>query len=270
MAKTKEKDNTENENVKSILGKIKNVVSGKEKVTIEDEKPEAAEIAMDDDEPMELTEIVENDAAAAEPAAATEGEAAPKTDEDNFVDILKEIDSALEKQYKEEGHPDDKPAEAPLAAEAVVVEPQPEPVAPQAEEPVTVAVAEPVAEAPNANLAQAPVENVPEQPIEVKKEFPEEISQNIISNQVETNMTETKTNILSDDIANKSSKAIQNLLNNIPRPDIDSPAFRSATTLEDVVIEMVKPMLKEWLDKNLEVVVRDIVEKEIKKIIPRD
>jgi len=75
---------------------------------------------------------------------------------------------------------------------------------------------------------------------------------------------------LSQDIADKSSKAIQNLLNNIPRHEIDSPAFRTAVTIEDLVLETMRPLMKEWLDSNLEIIVRDIVEKEIRKIIPRD
>jgi cell pole-organizing protein PopZ len=36
------------------------------------------------------------------------------------------------------------------------------------------------------------------------------------------------------------------------------------------VLEILKPMMKEWLDNNLEVIVRDIVEREIRKIIPRE
>jgi cell pole-organizing protein PopZ len=143
---------------------------------------------------------------------------------------------------------------------------EPEPV----QEPVAEPRAAPDMVAPNANVAQEPVQNKPEPAGEAKKELAEDVSQNIMDKHVKTDMAENKPNILSEDIANKSSKAIQNLLNNIPRPDIDSPAFRSAITLEDVVMEMIKPMLKEWLDNNLEAIVRDIVEKEIKKIIQRD
>ena len=252
MAKAKEKDMEGSEDVNSILGKIKNVVSGKEKVVIEDDKPESSAA---DDDAMELTEVVEvvevadNQSLNAQ-TATTEAQTTQAEEEEKFVDILKEIDTALEKQYAE--------GEAAQAEQAAPVE--------VAQIPEQVAVEAPI----NANVAQAATENAVEQPVEVKKEFAEDNSQNIIENQVVTNMAENKPNILSEDIANKSSKAIQNLLNNIPRPDVDSPAFRSAVTLEDIAMEMIRPMLKEWLDKNLEVIVRDIVEKEIKKIIPRD
>jgi len=289
MAKTQEKDMAETENVQSILGKIKKVVSGKEKVVIDD-----APAVMDpmDEEPMELTEVVEepagNTAQNTSETQTAEKDISSAADEEegNFVDILKEIDTALEKQYKEE----QQVSAAPESAE-IWPEPQAEPTVqltaepvqpPKAEEPKQEPAAEPVAEVqakaepepakdrPNANVAQEPVQNTPQPPKEAKKELAEDVSQNIMDKHLKSGMAENKPNILSEDIANKSSKAIQNLLNNIPRPDIDSPAFRSAITLEDVVMEMIKPMLKEWLDNNLEAIVRDIVEKEIKKIIPRD
>lgn len=272
MAKVKEKDSEDNESMQSILGKIKSVVSGKEKVVIEDDKPEAPQAAkVEDEEPMELTEVVESESEQVQnPDEALQKEATAETaeEEESFVDILQEIDQALETQYKEAAQ---QPAQASPSQEPI-----PEPVKLVAEiEPAKPVLSQPdptpVQEvAVNANVAQEIPQNAPIKSPEVKKEFPQEVSQNILKNEVARNMAENKPNILSEDIANKSSKAIQNLLNNIPRPDIDSPAFRSATTLEDLTIEMIRPMLKEWLDKNLEAIVRDIVDKEIKKIIPRD
>lgn len=45
-----------------------------------------------------------------------------------------------------------------------------------------------------------------------------------------------------------------------------SPAFRSGTTVEDLVIEALRPMLREWLDGNLPALVRTLVEKEIRRL----
>lgn len=50
-------------------------------------------------------------------------------------------------------------------------------------------------------------------------------------------------------------------------PTIPSPALRSGNTVEDLVIEALRPMLKDWLDTNLPVIVQKIVEKEIKRIV---
>lgn len=46
----------------------------------------------------------------------------------------------------------------------------------------------------------------------------------------------------------------------------DSPVFRSGVTVEDLVLETLRPMLKEWLDNNLPAMVRQLVEREIRRI----
>jgi len=49
----------------------------------------------------------------------------------------------------------------------------------------------------------------------------------------------------------------------------DSPAFRSGNTVEDMVAEMLHPMLKEWLDGNLPAIVERIVEREVMRLTRR-
>ena len=75
--------------------------------------------------------------------------------------------------------------------------------------------------------------------------------------------------LVEKEIADKSSEAIKSMLESIPKPQIDSPTI-SGVSLENIVLDALKPMLKEWLDKNLEVIVKDIVQKEIRKILPRE
>lgn len=45
-----------------------------------------------------------------------------------------------------------------------------------------------------------------------------------------------------------------------------SPSFRSGNTVEDLVLEALKPMLKEWLDANLPAIVERKVQKEVERI----
>jgi cell pole-organizing protein PopZ len=49
-------------------------------------------------------------------------------------------------------------------------------------------------------------------------------------------------------------------------PRISAGSFRSGTTVEDLVVESLKPMLKEWLDTNLPSMVEALVKKEISKL----
>ena len=41
----------------------------------------------------------------------------------------------------------------------------------------------------------------------------------------------------------------------------------SGRTVEDLVVEMIRPMLREWLDRNLPTLVERIVQKEIRKLV---
>ncbi len=61
---------------------------------------------------------------------------------------------------------------------------------------------------------------------------------------------------------------------NIPEPKIEkqltpSPQFRSGMTVEDMVEELLKPMMKEWLDNNLPIIVEKIVEREVVRLTRR-
>ena len=41
----------------------------------------------------------------------------------------------------------------------------------------------------------------------------------------------------------------------------------SGRSVEDIVIEMIRPMMREWLDQNLPIIVDRIVQKEIRKLV---
>ena len=46
----------------------------------------------------------------------------------------------------------------------------------------------------------------------------------------------------------------------------DSISFRSGTTVEDLVAESLRPMLRDWIDSNLPGIVERLVEREIRKL----
>jgi cell pole-organizing protein PopZ len=48
---------------------------------------------------------------------------------------------------------------------------------------------------------------------------------------------------------------------------LPSAQFRSGATVEDLVVEALRPMLKEWLDGNLPQMVERLVDREIKRIV---
>jgi cell pole-organizing protein PopZ len=75
--------------------------------------------------------------------------------------------------------------------------------------------------------------------------------------------------LLSEDAAKASAAALRALSQAGNRRELHrnaSPALRSGLTVEDLVVEALKPMLKEWLDHNLPELVQQLVEKEIRKL----
>lgn len=79
--------------------------------------------------------------------------------------------------------------------------------------------------------------------------------------------------LVSKDALSKSAAALDSL-KHVPQPETPAPppsgvGFRSGTTIEALVLEGLKPMLKEWLDANLPGMVERLVEKEIKRLSNR-
>jgi cell pole-organizing protein PopZ len=81
---------------------------------------------------------------------------------------------------------------------------------------------------------------------------------------------EQDSGLLSQEAASASMSAF-NKLKSIeqyvpPASGPPAPAFRDGTTVEDLVTEMLRPMMKGWLDANLPQIVERIVEREIRKL----
>ena len=76
--------------------------------------------------------------------------------------------------------------------------------------------------------------------------------------------------LLEEKAAEETSLALRELVHSIPRRKHESPGLRADTTLEALVIETIKPYLAEWLNENLADIVKQLVSKEIKKLLPDD
>ncbi|MEI6729798.1 MAG: DUF2497 domain-containing protein, partial [Pseudomonadota bacterium] len=60
---------------------------------------------------------------------------------------------------------------------------------------------------------------------------------------------------------------VENSAKDLSIPNIPSPKLRNGNNVEDLVLEALRPMLKDWLDVNLPTLVERIVEKEVKRIV---
>lgn len=75
--------------------------------------------------------------------------------------------------------------------------------------------------------------------------------------------------LLSEGAMQESVQAMQDLVDTVPKPS-SGIAFRSGMTMEQLVVEALKPELSRWLDENLPQIVKQLVEKEIQKIVPKN
>lgn len=73
---------------------------------------------------------------------------------------------------------------------------------------------------------------------------------------------------LMSDATLAASVAALNALAHPPQAMVShiAPSLRSGVTVEDLVVEALKPMLKEWLDGHLPELVRSLVEQEIRRM----
>ncbi len=74
--------------------------------------------------------------------------------------------------------------------------------------------------------------------------------------------------LVSDPIADKATNAFGNLSNAVSSAR-SMPMGNANRTLEDVVKELLKPMLRDWLDSNLPHIVERLVEREVAKLAAR-
>ncbi len=87
---------------------------------------------------------------------------------------------------------------------------------------------------------------------------------------------------VSDELTQQEVQAFENLVNNevmtqtremvkqVAANRNENSKARSNSSLEQMIVEAIKPELKAWLNDNLPQLVREIVEKEIKKVIANE
>lgn len=81
----------------------------------------------------------------------------------------------------------------------------------------------------------------------------------------EASVSASAETILSDRAAQASSRSLDTLAKIVVRPEV-----QGSDTLEGLVREMLRPMLREWLDANLPGMVEAMVAREITRITGRD
>lgn len=101
-----------------------------------------------------------------------------------------------------------------------------------------------------------------------------EIYLNDKKNKNDTNINEILTqnsysaNITSADDAVKSIETLKSLIKKAEQP-IKKHQLNKSTMLEEAISEALKPLLQDWINKNLLTMVQEIIEKEVRNLTPK-
>jgi cell pole-organizing protein PopZ len=158
---------------------------------------------------------------------------------------------------------EDDPAAKPADAQAAAAPPAPPP---------SVAVPAP---APKPAAAAPPPPPPPPPPQPAKMEDPvleltdrvePAMKSDLDLSVTEPKMSDTGAGLLSDTAADASASAMAKLLANNVAVESDVPGRVGKVTLEDMAKELMKPLIKTWLDQNLPPIIEKMVQKEIERI----
>ena len=76
--------------------------------------------------------------------------------------------------------------------------------------------------------------------------------------------------LLNKNAAEESKKVLKDLIKMTEKNNADKSALKGRTSLEELVVEIIRPELSKWLNDNLPAIVTEVVQKEINKLIPKD
>lgn len=83
--------------------------------------------------------------------------------------------------------------------------------------------------------------------------------------------TETDESLISKATENKSLRSIEKIINTKKKmqDEEERAQMRMRTTIDDLALAALTPMLKQWIDANLNRIVEEVIQKEIEKLIDK-
>lgn len=170
---------------------------------------------------------------------------------------IEEILESIRQIISEDGTPVDaataaaKPAK-PAESIAAPVPPKPK----QIEAPRPVAPPPPARPEPILDLTERVAETPKPAPRIVLEETPEEMEQ----------AADDSEHLVSDDTADAAVASLAKLLANNMSVERELPGRPGNVTLEDMTREILKPLLRQWLDQNLQHIIEKMVAREIERL----
>jgi cell pole-organizing protein PopZ len=86
-------------------------------------------------------------------------------------------------------------------------------------------------------------------------------------NEDEDSFNSNEESLISSKFASETSDILKNFAHTVKDQDFETSSS-SKNALEELIIEILKPELRRWLNENLPSLVKQLVEREIKKLMP--
>jgi cell pole-organizing protein PopZ len=183
---------------------------------------------------------------------------------------IEEILESIRQIISEDGEADTKPASAAAVAAPAAPSAIPAGIIPMPAEPPAMA-AVPLTLSPAQEHASAPMpepvldltEKIAPVPLDLTpKEEP-----SVTIEMMDTPMTEeVKSDLVSAQTAESVTEALSKLLTTNVAVEKEETGRTGKVTLEDMARDLMKPLIKTWLDQNLPAIIERVVQKEVEKL----
>ncbi|HYD19670.1 MAG TPA: DUF2497 domain-containing protein [Patescibacteria group bacterium] len=175
---------------------------------------------------------------------------------------IEEILESIRQIISEDGTPAAETAKPAKPAETIAapVPPKPKPAAaapPPAPKPAE----------PSPLIKAEPILDLTER-VEPVKQPPRIVLEEAVDPEPEPEL-EPQEHLVSDDTADAAVETLAKLLANNVAVERDLPGRPGNVTLEDMTRELLRPLVKEWLDRNLQRIIEKMVRREIERIALR-
>ena len=272
--------------MEEILASIRRIISeDTEEEQAASDTPAGPAADADDGDVLELTQMIAEDGttvdltaeAAAEEATSDSGDAEPEFETGEAPETEAEAEAEPEPEAEDEPSPEaahDAEPEPEIEPEPEPeVEPEPEPEIEEEPEPeyaIDPAYVSEPDESPTPAYALDPE-------VETETEYeaaPEiEPEESLEPAPAEPEPEEDEAGLLSQESAASSIDALAMLARATGSGDVEVPAElrfgESGRTIEELVVHMMRPMLREWLDENLPPIVERLVQRELRNLTRR-
>lgn len=95
-----------------------------------------------------------------------------------------------------------------------------------------------------------------------------EIYDDVLELTDEHHVSDTNDTLLDENAARDSSDMLRNFIERAE--SISDTSHKHSKTIEELVTDMLKPELSKWLNLHLPKIVRELVEQELKRIVPKN